>query len=591
MPKIEDVSYQFMGIEKPTKKPNQFDDDIPLPVDPSMGFLPNLDLEQVSPESEKSPSLTSKSPKYEVENINIMDESDDKMEDFESPAFEPLEGYSKKNDECDEEETIEEIKTEIIYDEQEKPEDENKDLVEQGTDNSNNHENNVTDNISYNNNINVNNTNNDEVKSNLSSISGLTSNESLNESLDGEPVNVEENPVSKNCELTDVNHDINPRMTESNTELSSSVPEIQAPSEVKDEKEEEKVTKEGAIEEQEEVNKESKETRSDVRAVLQPQEVKMDLGEIQPSSNIFVTNDTELALENNDSELSQVSSSSRLSIVTNNNTNTRMDGDTNETGAVKNNEQLKFFNSSRDICPYGISEEAQMQRFNDSSSSENSLIINENTSDSTCQNGNKEQFITNFDINKDEIKFEGTERKSFDIDLNPKQPFDENDTLKHIDNIMNYKTNQKTDQDEVFKIESNGANELNKDATQMLVTGSKSEANDSNTSEKSVYKSKENSSNGNKSDCKTSRAASENQSSDKGRSRDRSTSSHHHSRDRHRSHSEREKDRSREKDRDRDRDKKYSSASRSNSTTKDRSKISVSGIGIALLFFTILKHF
>lgn len=56
-PKIQDVAYKFLGIDKPSMK-SKLNSNVEL--DES---LPNLDLEQVdSPESEKSPSVEAKSP-------------------------------------------------------------------------------------------------------------------------------------------------------------------------------------------------------------------------------------------------------------------------------------------------------------------------------------------------------------------------------------------------------------------------------------------------------------------------------------------------------------------------------------------------
>lgn len=102
-----------------------------------------------------------------------------------------------------------------------------------------------------------------------------------------------------------------------------------------------------------------------------------------------------------DSELSQVSSdttTSRLSIVTTNitNSNDEYNGTQTEAG---------FANSD---CLYGISEEAQMQKFNESSSS----------TDSSTKTSMKEfsrSQITQFNIKNENIKFEGTERINSDL--------------------------------------------------------------------------------------------------------------------------------------------------------------------------------
>lgn len=135
------------------------------------------------------------------------------------------------------------------------------------------------------------------------------------------------------------------------------------------------------------------------------------------TENSVIATDISIENINQDSVLSQVSSTSRLSIITNNNTTTRMDdGDSNQADI----ETSSYGVNQHSTCPYGISEEAQMQKFNDSSSSNNSLIIDtDNVSNGTNKFGNKTtDRMTRFDINRQDIKFEGTSRKSFDISEN-----------------------------------------------------------------------------------------------------------------------------------------------------------------------------
>lgn len=136
LPTIEDISYKFLGIEKPKIIEQQ-----PLPPLPATHSLPNEfgvsngltfdlgqhnnlpnDLEAVSPESDRcnaSKSADSRSQSDEVDNVNTSIESgnteghnndaaDKSMcDDFESPAFEPLEGRASSamslvNDDDDE---------------------------------------------------------------------------------------------------------------------------------------------------------------------------------------------------------------------------------------------------------------------------------------------------------------------------------------------------------------------------------------------------------------------------------------------------------------------------------------------------------
>lgn len=116
------------------------------------------------------------------------------------------------------------------------------------------------------------------------------------------------------------------------------------------------------------------------------------------NATVFTSDSNDIALDQ-DSELSQVSSensTSRLSIVTNNitNSNEGYKGDIETIDACANAD-----------CLYGISEEAQMQKFNESSSS----------TDSSTKTSTKEFLKTQFNIENEKIKFEGTERLNLDL--------------------------------------------------------------------------------------------------------------------------------------------------------------------------------
>lgn len=85
-PKIEEIVYNYLGIEKP--KPALNGGEIEVQTD----FLPE-DLEAVSPDSDKKSSSTSSDIAIKAEQIanDELNESKEIVEDFESPAFEPLE--------------------------------------------------------------------------------------------------------------------------------------------------------------------------------------------------------------------------------------------------------------------------------------------------------------------------------------------------------------------------------------------------------------------------------------------------------------------------------------------------------------------
>lgn len=355
VPKIEDIAYKYLGIEKPANPTSELEVD----TGNHQQFLPNLELEQVSPDSEKCPSIEAPSPNAHNQDNLIDDRVDDieeKMDDFESPAFEPIE--------C-----------KIVKDEIVEEDDDKMDICLGDSD----------DDMNKSNGFNVNSC--DEVKSNLSSISGLTSNESIEDSCgaiaNNPPATSNEVDADVKCETTEIDES-HPITAEQNSTTPSPRPS----------------PPEAAVQQ--------------FDAIEQPEE--------KPS--IHYTNDVVESLEE---VLSQVSSNSRLSIITNNNTNTRMDDAEDASNglaaSVGNGDKVE----KESACPYGISEEAQMQRFYESSSSSNSLVIDtDNVSNDTNQCDKRDEFVTAFDIKKEEIKFEGTERKSFDIDLSePKIIIDE----------------------------------------------------------------------------------------------------------------------------------------------------------------------
>lgn len=85
-PKIEEIVYNYLGIEKP--KPALNGGEMEVQTD----FLPE-DLEAVSPDSDKKSSSTSSDIAIKTEQTanEELNESKEIAEDFESPAFEPLE--------------------------------------------------------------------------------------------------------------------------------------------------------------------------------------------------------------------------------------------------------------------------------------------------------------------------------------------------------------------------------------------------------------------------------------------------------------------------------------------------------------------
>ncbi|XP_059614446.1 biorientation of chromosomes in cell division protein 1-like 1 [Phlebotomus argentipes] len=94
LPQIEDVVYKYLGIEKPQPKPNNMENG-ELKVD----LMPTDLLEAVSPDSSKSDKsslLAADDVKEEITEEEIvpeLNESNDRIDDEESPPFEPLEGH------------------------------------------------------------------------------------------------------------------------------------------------------------------------------------------------------------------------------------------------------------------------------------------------------------------------------------------------------------------------------------------------------------------------------------------------------------------------------------------------------------------
>lgn len=116
IPQVEEIFYKYLGIEKPEKSNNNGVHDTSTQLDTSTDDLLPNDLESVSPESVKSldksgelvvddvkspvnVDLPKSSIKFEKED-KIVDQSEDSVnsndEEFESPAFEPLENSLKE---------------------------------------------------------------------------------------------------------------------------------------------------------------------------------------------------------------------------------------------------------------------------------------------------------------------------------------------------------------------------------------------------------------------------------------------------------------------------------------------------------------
>lgn len=274
VPKIESIAFNALGIEKPSNNVK-----LKLEIDVDVNVF---DLEQVSPESDKSQSNVSNDRKCE--------ESDGRIDDLESPAFEPImQDVSALDHE------VKPIKQCFKTSKLKKVNEDDMDISDEEE--------------TFTQNDGIVNPNIDEIKSNLSSISSSTCSNNNSSSHSNERTENEiENYNSKfyvmdNLILASGNCNILPEITN-------------------------------------------------------------DCTEKLPISETFVSL---IEHSNQDSILSQVSSSSRLSIVTTTHTDEII-------GKIllELHLNLDFVLSSAHL--YNAGEEAQMQIFNENSSSYNSLI-------------------------------------------------------------------------------------------------------------------------------------------------------------------------------------------------------------------------
>lgn len=92
--KVEEILYHYVGISKPVKKEKNPEESLEIETD----LLPtDLELEQVSPDSDKKSSLSDGLNMDEMKDEEVEEEivEDD---DFESPAFEPIEASVDRNE-------------------------------------------------------------------------------------------------------------------------------------------------------------------------------------------------------------------------------------------------------------------------------------------------------------------------------------------------------------------------------------------------------------------------------------------------------------------------------------------------------------
>lgn len=360
---------------------------------------------------------------------------------------------------------------------------------------------------------------NDEAKSNMSSISGLTSSDSQNECTAG--ITDADIAVKTECKF-----DAYESWNGSDEKDSESLLAPQLPTE----------------------------------PCLAP-EISLDTAQKLPQTENVISTDVLIEHMSQDSVLSQVSSTSRLSIITNNNTNTRMDdGDSNHIEIDTSNCEKAATNT----CPYDISEEAQMQKFNESSSSNNSLIIDtENVSNGTNKfEGKCVERMTSFDIKRQEIKFEGTSRKSFDVSENG-----DSDSKQASNDAISVNSTTELIKDD----KSNKSDEHNYDESESI--GDAETKNESIGSDKVSYDTKST----NNVDTDDSKPTDDSNSSNhklkdrtrggKISSRNGNDSEHHKHRSKDRPHHSSSKDRHRDKDRDRSKS--------SSSKDKPRSLVSI----------------
>lgn len=104
--KVEEIVYKYLGIEKPAKQ----DTNGTLAVDTDL-IDNDLELEAVSPDSDKKSNLSNVSINQENGTVEEDMEVDQEtmMEEYESPAFEPLEGLEKKTNENSQHSNLSEI--------------------------------------------------------------------------------------------------------------------------------------------------------------------------------------------------------------------------------------------------------------------------------------------------------------------------------------------------------------------------------------------------------------------------------------------------------------------------------------------------
>lgn len=347
VPKIEDLSYKILNIEKPKERRMRA-----IKVDTNqLGFLPALDLEQVSPDS------SSKSPTEELNAVKVEEAicADQTVEEYESPAFELHE--SAKATETKEEENVS-VDMDIVHSNDTDYEQKSQPAQHSEQRDSFHHE--------------------LDGKSNLSSISGLTSNGSMND--------VEEAIVIK--------VDKNEQMAEIETETIS-----------------------------EDVTMEDVSIQPDAALVAEARKENDATATVPMAVDVDVTHESNGVYRpdaNHDSALSRISNNSPLSMHT---TQSEIAEDENAHNAdslgLNSSDGVRVEKSIRSISLCEIDDEAQMQKFNESSSSNNSSHAEKDsgTSDNNATDERCEvepvKPVTNFDIKKEEIKFEGPERKAF----------------------------------------------------------------------------------------------------------------------------------------------------------------------------------
>lgn len=98
---VEEILYNYAGVPKPSLKAVKHENGILNALEVQTDLLPT-DLEAVSPDSDKKSNISDAPPGDIVEEEEVDEEmeivEDEPEEDFESPAFEPLENLSPKNE-------------------------------------------------------------------------------------------------------------------------------------------------------------------------------------------------------------------------------------------------------------------------------------------------------------------------------------------------------------------------------------------------------------------------------------------------------------------------------------------------------------